>query len=648
MELVYLYVEHLGMCIDNTGINFSKNYKVAYDSKHRNLKIEKKDSPNRFNIYGDNIQDINILVGKNGMGKSTIMRLLGLPEIDRNRYFNFANINEKSDLYDKNNKWFAIYHLYDNKFAIEGFWVSALLKNFLDNFPEYDPLSNIEIQYDFNNNNAFYVKPINELDDSQFNRDSLFYIYFQNNTGVNWFNEYIPKDMNDNLRDDFFHRLSCNASSYESVTKYLIDSYRDYDFSYRMGSKPGTTVEVNLNRSVHTPIANKANEDNEKNIDDYLKNMNKLAKEIYGNKETIVAFKSDIFKEFDLLGDHIFTIKQLFIISYLEILVYQYLYDQELKYIYENGEAVSISSYVNSNSDNDPYNSRIKYLLNVLDHTDRQALPNKEAIPYIIEGLDHIPDEYYKSKDKISMPISELEYSDVYKFMKALDMVDIHTYGNGLYTNFKVTFSNMSSGEAHFIDVFASIHAALQTRTRMAANPANPGEQTCILLLDEPDMSFHPEWSRTFIDNLTHFLNNSYKDINFQVIITTHSPLMLSDIQSDSIYCLGKDDEGNLTVSNPKYGLLSGINDILIDGFFTESLFGKFAEKFANGIVTRLNELEEDIDKWQIDKDDFDEEYKDLSKRIDILGGGLIKDSLMQRLTMARKWLYMRNGYDQD
>ncbi|WP_338801187.1 hypothetical protein WAA20_13090 [Butyrivibrio fibrisolvens] len=95
MELVYLYVEHLGMCIDNTEINFSKEYTVTYDRKNCNLKIKKEIDQNRINIYGNNIQDINVLVGKNGIGKSTIMRLLGLPERDRSQYFRFLKKKNK-------------------------------------------------------------------------------------------------------------------------------------------------------------------------------------------------------------------------------------------------------------------------------------------------------------------------------------------------------------------------------------------------------------------------------------------------------------------------------------------------------------------------------------------------------------------------
>ena len=106
MELVYLYVDHLGRCIDNTGINFSKNFEVTYYGWQHNLKIEKKNNPNRINIYGDNIQDINVLVGKNGVGKTTIMKLLGFSEIDRRKYFHLNDLIED----DGTGQGFAVYH----------------------------------------------------------------------------------------------------------------------------------------------------------------------------------------------------------------------------------------------------------------------------------------------------------------------------------------------------------------------------------------------------------------------------------------------------------------------------------------------------------------------------------------------------------
>lgn len=643
MELVYLYAGRLGKCIDNTEINFSKNFKVTYDSPRRNLKIEKKNNPDRVNIYGNNIRDINVLVGKNGIGKSTFMRLLGLPEKDRNKYFRFLRLMKQKDSNRYNtNTWFAVYHLSGDIFAIEGYWVS-LLENFLIDDPEVKPVYRIGIQYDFDNSRIVKTIPVGELD-SKFDGDSLFYVYFQNNTGVRWFNEYAPEDRLDQLRKDFFPRLSCNASSYESVIKYLIDSRRETKFSARMGTKPGTKVEIGLNH-----IADPYNEDryrsyNEDEGEERKRSMELISKRIYGNEDTLVMsfYNPGYLKE----GAEI-TNKQCYIISYLETIVDAYLYDFLSEDEFEIIGYVTDTPY-NASGEKDNYNSRKTYLLNVLEHAENYASPDNLVVPYIIKGLESIPDKYFENLYTISAPAGKLERGELDGLMQALDVDSMNIPIISQRSVLGVTFSEMSAGEAHFIDVFASINGALKARERLTSGEAKPGNDTCILLMDEPDMSFHPEWSRTFIDNLTYFLKNNYKNINFQVIITTHSPLMLSDIKSDSIYCLGKDEKGKLIVTNPEYGLLSGINDILIDGFFTESVFGKFAEKFANKIVQELSALENDISQNNITQYDFARKYSDLKDRIDILGNGLIKERLMQRLIMVRDWFEMRNGYGQN
>src|SRR5699024_7709432 len=58
-----------------------------------------------------------------------------------------------------------------------------------------------------------------------------------------------------------------------------------------------------------------------------------------------------------------------------------------------------------------------------------------------------------------------------------------------------------------------------------------------ILFLDEADLSLHPEWQRMFIATLMNFLPKIYRNPyydeasigckNIQIVLTTHSPLML-------------------------------------------------------------------------------------------------------------------------
>ena len=69
-------------------------------------------------------------------------------------------------------------------------------------------------------------------------------------------------------------------------------------------------------------------------------------------------------------------------------------------------------------------------------------------------------------------------------------------------------------------------------------------EKTTYLIFDEPDLSLHPEWQRRFIDILTiittkiNSLRSRFEKQKIYIIITTHSPIIVSDIPRDNIIWL--------------------------------------------------------------------------------------------------------------
>lgn len=74
-----------------------------------------------------------------------------------------------------------------------------------------------------------------------------------------------------------------------------------------------------------------------------------------------------------------------------------------------------------------------------------------------------------------------------------------------------------------------------------------PGD-TCILLLDEPDRCFHPEWSRRFIKNLTETLTSSpFNKFNYQIIIATHTYTPSLFVKN---FILPKEREEGIAVEN--------------------------------------------------------------------------------------------------
>lgn len=62
-------------------------------------------------------------------------------------------------------------------------------------------------------------------------------------------------------------------------------------------------------------------------------------------------------------------------------------------------------------------------------------------------------------------------------------------------------------------------------------------EEDCLFLFDEPDTFLHPRWQSVFLPEVLRHLKNS------QVIITTHSPLMISTVTSECELFIMKDGD---------------------------------------------------------------------------------------------------------
>lgn len=123
-------------------------------------------------------------------------------------------------------------------------------------------------------------------------------------------------------------------------------------------------------------------------------------------------------------------------------------------------------------------------------------------------------------------------------------------------------------------------------------------DQTCdtlFLLLDEADLTYHPEWQRRFVDLLCAILPEMFRDPydpdgntkggckDIQVILATHSPLMLGDFPKASTVYLDAGSSGEAGES-PAPGSSFGQNlyTILREGFFMEDSMGEFAKRKIN------------------------------------------------------------------
>lgn len=107
--------------------------------------------------------------------------------------------------------------------------------------------------------------------------------------------------------------------------------------------------------------------------------------------------------------------------------------------------------------------------------------------------------------------------------------------------NREVSAQQLSQGEKSLLSLIGDL-----TRRLVLLNPSreNPLEGEGIVLIDEIDLHLHPSWQQTVIINL----QNTFP--NLQLIVTTHSPQVLSTVYSRSIRSLHEVNDVLNTIPN--------------------------------------------------------------------------------------------------
>lgn len=190
-----------------------------------------------------------------------------------------------------------------------------------------------------------------------------------------------------------------------------------------------------------------------------------------------------------------------------------------------------------------------------------------------------------------------------YKLLMGL-LDDIYEFKNKYNSEiFESRLINTSNGETQSINILAKLNNKIDQVINEI--PQNANNTTAIMItIDEPDIHMHPEWARRFkylLDRMLKEKLKKNKNIKFQIIITTHSPFIVSDFKKNEVVFLDyiKHEIDKRSHSEAKrsdqsfYG--ANIYDIMKDGFFMDSPIGEFARKEISEAIKDLKK-DEDID----------------------------------------------------
>lgn len=262
--------------------------------------------------------------------------------------------------------------------------------------------------------------------------------------------------------------------------------------------------------------------------------------------------------------------------------------------------------------DYDYENNGLNLLKKIVDELDNNRLENKNRkfIKEYVESIINIVYSFKKLREKGSLIDNEsssilLKYSEnnrklfeelgdrLFKFMMTNDLInDLSHEINKNYYNYYLLVGtpnyHMSTGEGNLIEIFSQLLTYISVYKNSSEN--------IILLVDELETGMHLEWSRRLIgilvNNLSEILKNKGKGRKIQIIFTTHSPYMLSDIKPGNVIMIEKNQktgysEGKILQNTFAKNIQEIMKENLID-----NIYGDFALTKIDSMISRLNREE--------------------------------------------------------
>lgn len=531
MELLYVYIWNDKRNIRGCEYNFSPNYKFSYQPGTKTFYMEERSSlPN--NWFGDNIHNITAIVGKNGAGKSNLIDCIIKALCGQGDGVIFYKYNNLiySNIPNQVND-------YNFDFKVERFdrFGSPLNSEFKEHVNDtfvvfYSPT----IDRSLSNKHSHYSK-FRDLSNS--------YILRQPLSRLTQTPEYAQiSDVDIMQTNDIFRLLLFFVYSHEykhSVFESIkLPEYFELKLLYYSDSEPRHPTYKVLSNDVPTE-----------------------------------KFKARLKK---------FILTQIFLLerNYPESWDNETTFEEVLLFL-NNGE---------------------NYRPNIFDALcqlyDSGDIIYKEELTGLRKG-------YYEFKCKIRIGAMSQEFINAlycyYNFIPMAPYASFVTIESNVSNAQVVINYGMSSGERAIYTFFSRLigeifgkqgeihHAAIN---KIIHDNKYDGK-TIIILLDEPDLQLHPEWQQKFIDILLQLLWLYFPKVKFQIIITTHSPILLSDIPKNNVIFIDKNFDGSSRVCNEvdfNETFAANIHSLYNNSFFLDGIpIGCFAKRKVEELYDKIN-----------------------------------------------------------
>lgn len=597
MNIIFLWDSDLNS--GNTGIMLSGKYFISYEQKTGKLYIRRNDHYVE-NFWGTQVRDCFAIVGENGSGKTMLANRI-MDDILRAR--SSTNRPEYFLIIVENDNLLSIYYsqelgelILDKQDGIK----HKLVPSGNGTMPN---LTDCEVAY-------FH----NALDYEDYTRQYARCAY--------------DFSLGRMIRH---HHARTTEMHYDHYNKDAIRNYYEKElfrvitFLYDFDVKTKLSIVFPMPNQITIKIADDAF--NEEHIMKETKER-KECKNGEVTNEQIHSFQHNINNILKVFGQtwRNCTIKNLVLNCYKELCLSQENPEDNLIPLLEFFNACEFLDYINPD-ELTIYECTLRITENLRQYSKddivKACLDHVENFIEWLKNNETIINKFRRNTlGQLTIPTTD----DTKTFM--LDFISLYSKTSFAFPFYDFSFG-LSTGEYYFVTLFSNLYSMISGNNQdiyvYDYSKLEKKTKNLLLIFDEAELCMHPRWQRMYMKWLVDSCEQLFNDISIKIIITTHSPIILSDFPANSVLYLRQNREYEI---REKKTFGSDIHSLYLDSFFLEDygIMGAFAEEKINKIADRL--LAEPVEK---------DDYERTEKAIEYIGEGVIKDKLLELLSRKER-----------